>query len=438
MTDLEKKGFGPLTTGGQELPEEAPEEVQNKVEAERKRGSFEVDPDIVFPTVNLGSNVESIDWKTESERSIWEDAVVYRPNSNKTKQLAGLVVGLRFVIIRLRTGFFHFDNVNKKFLCKTIASFPEEGEEFNMFSDYPMSEPVQSPSEYDEPNKPVKQVVKKGTYGSKGMFCADCVKQGKNVHYAYDKNNELEAQYCKGSGNLLVAITGVYVQFGDKKTGKSKAVPCNFDEIYVEGDDDEEEGLKQLFETPPIVSLRPTQKVMNLKTRFEVWTQEHANSSSAKDSANYVPEDVQNIATYDRSLYEESLEDGKSYVRVIKDEGGYTSLYLGEHELFLADRTEDCTLPSQLIKVPMLRMSERTKDILENGGVSDLKKASYGYYQHYKDTQRTLLQEKGYNPRQPFTPKELREEEGKPTLDQSQDSTNTKVVQETFSEDTDS
>lgn len=437
MSEIEKQqGFGFLSNG-EDLPEpeEAPDEVQAKAESDRKRGGFEVDPDSnAFPVVNLGAKIESISWKDENERSIWEDAVVYRPNSSKTKQLEGLVVGLSFVIIRLRSGYFHFDNVNKEFLCKTIAAFPEDGEEFNTFSDLPLSEPTVSPSEYNDQTTPTRQVVRKGTYGSKGMFCADCVRQGLNVKYVEDESGESQPQYCKGTGDILVAVTGVYVKFADKKTNTETAIRYNFDEIY----DESEEEPKQLFEAPPIVRLRPTQKVMNLKTKFEVWTKEGQSSSEAKPSANFVPGDVQNIATYDRSLYEEALPDGKSWVRMIKeDDGGYSRLYLGEHELFLADRTEDCELPSQLVRVPMMRASDRNQDILDSEEpVRLLKKASYGYHRYYQDVLRNKIEEKGINPRKPFTPPELQQEEAQPSIAESTTATDTKkAVQESFDDD---
>lgn len=429
-----------------ELPKEAPESLQKAVEQQMGGGNYEVDPDnFAFPKVSL-AKVESIDWKNENERSVFTDSFVYRGNTSKTKQVNGQIVALQIFLLRPRTGFFKYDSINGKPLCKTVASFPDTGESFYRFSDLPAEVPLYGPSEYENPKTPRKETQKFGLYGQKGMFCSDCVKAGEHVTNVETTSGELSEQSCRAVGDLLVVVTGFGICMSNKKTYKEYIEWKSWNEIYndVSEEDSEEVNIQQTFDTPPIVRLSVPGKMLSRKTRFGVWTQEHEGADNASPSANYVPSNVENVGSYLQSLHNEKLDDGRSWIKVVEKEEGseeYISLYRGLHELYLT-YPKDEPYSQHVNLISMMKTSDFTHKVLEENGVNALTYYSHQLYKYYIDSLRNQIEKKELNPYKPFTPPELAGEDDKPSLVSSESENgkgnetttpNVEVVKESFS-----
>jgi hypothetical protein len=393
---------------------EAPEEAQKASERAMGGGAYKQDPEYaILPKIST-SQVKSFEWMDDQDRSVFDGAYVYKKGKkNSTKTVTNFVVALRFALIRPFSGYSQFDPVSGKPLCQTIASFPEDGEKYNKFGNNPGEIPTYGPAEYENKYTPTSFNKRQGFYGKKGMFCADCVACGDHITSVQTESGENVDVQCNGQGGLIVAIS----EFGipaRSSSGEEEIQWFSYDEIYKQTDDEVEEEY-QLFQNMPLVRLNISAKTFNRKGRFSVWSDEYKNSSAndKKASANYVPQDVQNIASYLESLRRDRLSDGRPWVKVVEDEEGYyRNLYRGLHEIYFAyPRSEETKVKTAV--VPMMRLA----DNIEEFSVNQLDMAANSivgdYYLPYLDTQ---IQEKGINPYEPFEPKELKEAKNQTSL----------------------
>ncbi|MFB6283748.1 MAG: hypothetical protein ABEK59_07420 [Halobacteria archaeon] len=446
--ELANFNFDPneIEVSEEELPNLAPDQAQEVVNSEMGSG-FKIDPARLFPMVRLGKNTQ-INWQDENGYGVFDFASVDLPEIGKTvggeDGLSNKIVSVKFVILEPRFGaeqsHFDADSGKPQRFCQTIAAFPDiDGtDRWNKFSDMPLEAPITAPRDYDT-REQVKGnaenlVKQKGLYGSKGMFCENCVACGEDKFVLKDENGAEQVDSkgnkivvsCEGQGELLVAITHFGIKKPDPRNPKKpKFEWVSYDKPYLNTQDDNDNPVQlQLFQAPPIVRLAPSKKMLTRKTPFEVWTTDDAGDQNPDPSASYIPSDVQNVALYLQKLRQETLDDGHSWIQVYEtEEGYYRSLYRGLHELWVAkphqgDGVNNCDI------VCMMRGADENRKYLDAGkkGAMKLTSDAYKLYGYHRDRVRTLAQEQGRKLYEPWKPTELREADQQPALADRQDS----------------
>ena len=389
----------------------ADQKAQESLKNEMGGGNYKQDPDSPFPVLETKNGLT---WLNDNKQSVFDDVKVELTLSGKNKEVevATRIEAIKVVIIRPRVGLMQYDNLEeagKRMKCKTIAAFSEEGEEYYRFSDTPGEIPIYGPASYDDDHKANSVVTKSGFYGSKGMFCSDCVASGGHTYTYKDENDKDVTVNCSGRTEVLVAITAFGIR--DKirtqdDSGKVINKPVvewkDVDELFYD-----DEVKTRVFTNSPIVRLKMTNKTAYYRKPFDVITM--ANKDSSDPSSKFVPEDVTNFALHLQNLRREELDDKMPYIirAVNPNDGSVFNCYRGLHEVWFTRPGPDASVSAGIKTLPMFRLSKENEEVINESGVEQLTSATWDFIKEYWEEQYNYFDENNLKPYTPFTPPEL-------------------------------